>query len=88
MIEPKCQPCAIIFCAGDFLNELSNDGAKDQFSMYLNEDIIPVMVHGARVSNILCDWHVSFHDPYSRLITCFTSYNSARLMAEFVCFAS
>ena len=35
---------------GDFLNELSNDGAKDQFATYLNEDIIPVMVHGARVS--------------------------------------
>lgn len=32
------------------MNELSNDGAKDQFVTYLNEDIIPVMVHCARVS--------------------------------------
>ncbi len=38
--------------SGDFLNELSNDGAKDQFVAYLNEDIIPVMVHCARVSHI------------------------------------
>ena len=40
----------LLFPLGDFLNELSNDGAKDQFATYLSEDIIPVMVHGARVS--------------------------------------
>ena len=36
--------------AGEFLHELSNDGAKHQFEKYVAEDILPVMVHCARVS--------------------------------------
>ena len=35
---------------GDFLNELSNDGAKHQFEKYVTQDILPVMVHCAQVS--------------------------------------
>lgn len=34
---------------GDFLNELSNDGAKQQFEKYVTQDILPVMVHCAQV---------------------------------------
>ena len=33
---------------------MSNDGAKDQFTSYLINDIIPVMVHCARVSVSIC----------------------------------
>ena len=39
---------------GDFLNELSNDGAKHQFEKYVTQDILPVMVHCARVSCSVC----------------------------------
>ena len=36
--------------SGDFLNELSNDGARQQFEKYLQEDLLPAMVQYARVS--------------------------------------
>lgn len=39
---------------GGFLNEMSNDGAKAQFTTYLINDILPVMVHCARVSIMSC----------------------------------
>ena len=40
----------IIILVGDFLNELSNDGAKQQFEKYVTQEILPVMVLCARVS--------------------------------------
>lgn len=42
-------PITLVFLIGDFLNELSNDGARDQFGIYLSNDILPVMVNCARV---------------------------------------
>ena len=45
---------------GDFLHELSNDGARAQFEEYLEPYIIPAMVHCARVRlthYIFIDYH-------------------------------
>ena len=38
-----------LFCLGDLLNELSNDGAREQFKKYLEIDILPLMVQAAKV---------------------------------------
>ena len=38
-----------MFSAGDLLNELSNDGARSQFEMYLKDQLMPVMVQCAKV---------------------------------------
>jgi len=34
------------------LHELSNDGAKKQFEMFLENDIFPVLVESAQVMNL------------------------------------
>lgn len=47
---------------GDFLNELSNDGAKQQFLEYLEPLIIPAMVSCARVRLYACHAPVSHGD--------------------------
>lgn len=45
-----------------FLNEMSNDGAKDQFTSYLINDIIPVMVHCARKGERECQIVILMED--------------------------
>ena len=52
-VLPTTQCIVYIKCVGDFLNELSNDGAKHQFEKYVTHDILPVMVHCAQVSCVL-----------------------------------
>ena len=45
---------AILFLlSADFLNELSNDGARAQFEKYLQTDLLQAMVQCAQVSGIL-----------------------------------
>ena len=39
----------VLTVVGDFLNELSNDGAKMQFENYLKESLFPAMVLCAKV---------------------------------------
>ena len=41
-----------MYCLGDLLHELSNDGAKEQFKKYLEIDILPLMVQAAKVFEI------------------------------------
>ena len=38
-----------VISIGDLLNELSNDGAREQFKKYLELDILPLMVQAAKV---------------------------------------
>ena len=50
-------PCMVysgMFSAGDLLNELSNDGARSQFEMYLKDQLMPVMVQCAKVRVSVC----------------------------------
>ena len=45
------------FClpfTGDFLHELSNEGARRQFERYLQDILLPVMVEYTGVSEITC----------------------------------
>ena len=36
-------------CSGGLLHELSNDGAKRQFELFLENEIFPVLVEAAQV---------------------------------------
>ncbi len=38
--------------SGGLLHELSNDGAREQFNIYLEDKILEQMVHASRVSTI------------------------------------
>ena len=44
----------MLFLLGDFLNELSNDGARAQFEKYLQKNLLHAMVQCAQVSLWLC----------------------------------
>ena len=39
-----------LFFAADFMHEISNDGAKKQFDIYLTKTILPVLAECAQVS--------------------------------------
>jgi hypothetical protein len=41
-----------VISIGDLLNELSNDGAREQFKKYLELDILPLMVQAAKVLQV------------------------------------
>lgn len=43
--------------AGGLLHELSNDGAREQFNVYLEDKILLQMVVASRVSSIQCFVH-------------------------------
>ena len=44
----------MLFFVGDLLNELSNDGAREQFKKYLEFDILPLMVQAAKKGRREC----------------------------------
>lgn len=46
----RCNNCCTFSLLGDFLHQLSNDGAKIQFEVYLEPFILPAMVQCAKVS--------------------------------------